>query len=354
MAKRLFHWSSVNDCVMHETDGNGNTLVEYTHEPGPYGPLISEHRNGQEYVHHYDAQGSTTMLTDETGNVTDTFTYDALGNEVARTGTTDTPYRWVGRWGYQYDDATDSYYIRERVYEPENGRWTSVDPLFKQERLYYIYARNNSVLRVDPSGLVCLSPCCCCLTKLEFKDIRDLTPGDDISICLGHVGEEGTVTGKTSWGNEFLISANIEKKTAKLDEPCTIEWRERASQNVIADDGTVILEKCGDFVNQVENLPDSDFWKLMRTDYQEIRCPGKGLIFQRDCPITVLKNKSDKRLLCIEVTIKSACDTCELKEKTIYVKQVCDIIGGNPSCKIESGPKAKCTDDEWKKWCPKP
>lgn len=39
MAKRLFYWSSILDCVMHETDGDDNTLVTYTREPGQYGPL---------------------------------------------------------------------------------------------------------------------------------------------------------------------------------------------------------------------------------------------------------------------------------------------------------------------------
>ncbi len=37
-----YHWSSVLDCVMHETDGAGATTVEYTHEPTHYGPLLSE------------------------------------------------------------------------------------------------------------------------------------------------------------------------------------------------------------------------------------------------------------------------------------------------------------------------
>ena len=58
MATRCFHWSSVNDCVMHETDGAGNTLVTYTHEPSQYGPLLSENRGGTESYHHYDALGS--------------------------------------------------------------------------------------------------------------------------------------------------------------------------------------------------------------------------------------------------------------------------------------------------------
>ena len=96
MAKRQFLWSTVNDCVMLETDGAGNTLVTYTHEPGPFGPLLSENRGGMEYYHHYDAVGSTTMLTNDAGTITDTFLYDAWGTVIAKTGTTMTPYQWGG------------------------------------------------------------------------------------------------------------------------------------------------------------------------------------------------------------------------------------------------------------------
>jgi len=149
-----YHWSSVFDCVMHETDLNGTTIATYTHEPGQFGPLISETRdsgraglsldgwselsvddradlptsNPTEYCHHYDALGSTTMLTDATGAVTDTFQYDAWGNSFTRTGTTATPYQWIGRWGGQLDTITGSFYNRTGTYQPTVARWTSVRP----------------------------------------------------------------------------------------------------------------------------------------------------------------------------------------------------------------------------------
>ena len=88
MATRIFHWSSLFDCVMHETDGSGATTVVYTHEPSQFGPLLSENRGGTTFTHHYDALGSTTMLTNDAGTVTDTFAYDAWGNSLVRTGTT--------------------------------------------------------------------------------------------------------------------------------------------------------------------------------------------------------------------------------------------------------------------------
>lgn len=128
MAIRKFLWDDVDDCVLIETDGSGNTLVTYTHEPGPFGPLLSENRGGTKSYYHFDAVGSTTFLTNDAGIVTDTFAQDAWGNQVARTGTTPTPYTWVGHWGYQHDTPTGGYYIRARSYQPTVARWVSTDP----------------------------------------------------------------------------------------------------------------------------------------------------------------------------------------------------------------------------------
>jgi hypothetical protein len=57
MGTRYFHWDVVDDCVMHETDSSGSTIVTYTHEPGRFGPLLSENRGGTNYYNHYDVWG---------------------------------------------------------------------------------------------------------------------------------------------------------------------------------------------------------------------------------------------------------------------------------------------------------
>lgn len=161
MAKRRFHWNPVNDCVTHETDGTGNTLVAYTHEPGQFGPLISETRGGTTSTHHYDAIGSTTMLTNDVGGVTDAFTYDAWGHQVVRAGTTPTCYSWIGRWGYQDDFArSGAYYIRARSYQPTIARWTSVDPRPEiMKSTVYGYSYNMPFVVIDPTGFQGITPC---------------------------------------------------------------------------------------------------------------------------------------------------------------------------------------------------
>jgi len=78
------------------------TMARYTYNPKPYGELISQRRwDGaawQTRFHRYDALGSTRALTDEMGAETDSYTYDAWGNEIAPTSSFENPFRWVGRW----------------------------------------------------------------------------------------------------------------------------------------------------------------------------------------------------------------------------------------------------------------
>lgn len=174
MTVRQFHWDPIDDCVLSETDGSGNTLVTYTREPGAFGPLLSEDRAGDVRHHHYDALGSTTLLTDDTGAVTDTFQYDAWGNELDHAGTTDTPYRWIGRFGYQHDTVVGSYHVRFRDYQPTIARWNSKDPV-RSDLNRYRYVNNAAVANSDPSGLLPTLPSGC---EQYFSDfLRALAEG---------------------------------------------------------------------------------------------------------------------------------------------------------------------------------
>jgi RHS repeat-associated protein len=146
-----FVWDPLNDSYLMETDENGATIVVYVQEPSQYGGLLSEQRGGETRYYHQDHLGSTRFLTDETGTVTDTFAYDAWGNELARTGTTATPFRWIGAKGYYFDVEIGTYYIRARTYAPITTRWLSADPAHfvdgvNRYILYFVTSRS------DPSG----------------------------------------------------------------------------------------------------------------------------------------------------------------------------------------------------------
>ena len=69
------------------------------------------------YVH--DGHGSVRALTDSSGNVTDTYDYDAFGNEIHSTGTSPNNYLFAGE---QYDPDLNLYYNRARYLNTNTGR----------------------------------------------------------------------------------------------------------------------------------------------------------------------------------------------------------------------------------------
>src|SRR2546423_15598667 len=91
------------------------------------GEILSENRGGvvRDYVP--DPLGSTVALLDNTQAQTDTFSYWPYGEERTRTGTTPTPFRFVGTAGY-YRDSASRGYVRARHLGYVRGRWINPDP----------------------------------------------------------------------------------------------------------------------------------------------------------------------------------------------------------------------------------
>jgi RHS repeat-associated protein len=130
---------------------DGNLEASYT-----YGlDLIEQERDGNESYYSVDGLVSTRGLTDENGEVTDTYIYDAYGNVVGSAGTTENDYRFAGE---QWDGTLGQYYLRQRYYDPQSGRFTRRDTYEgrHQEPITlhkYLYANSNPVSFVDPTGL---------------------------------------------------------------------------------------------------------------------------------------------------------------------------------------------------------
>jgi RHS repeat-associated protein len=102
----------------------------------------------------YDGHGSVRFLTDTNGSITDTYTYDAYGNLIGKTGSTPNNYLYAGQ---QWDPDLGMYYNRARYLNPNTGRfWTrdtaegnNEDPLSLHK---YLYGWDNPVNMDDPSG----------------------------------------------------------------------------------------------------------------------------------------------------------------------------------------------------------
>ena len=106
-----------------------------------------------------DHLGSVLALTDNAGNIVESYRYDAWGRTTvyAANGSALTAsavgnrYCWQGR---EYSWKTGLYYFRARWYEPVSGRWMSNDPIGIAGGMnQYVFCANNPVNFVDPDGL---------------------------------------------------------------------------------------------------------------------------------------------------------------------------------------------------------
>jgi len=109
--------------------------------------------NGDVYYYHSDELGSTLALTDDTGTVMDEFAYMPYGY-ANHSGTTDTPFQWLGGYGVYYDVDTELHLTLHRAYSCSLKRFIHPDPLGIDGGVnVYMWASLNPVWFVDPTGL---------------------------------------------------------------------------------------------------------------------------------------------------------------------------------------------------------
>ncbi|MEE0997835.1 MAG: RHS repeat-associated core domain-containing protein [Paludibacteraceae bacterium] len=105
------------------------------------------------FFYHPDHLGSTTLVTDNDGNVVQSVAYIPYGEVFIeeRNGTWNAPYLFNGK---ELDEETGLYYYGARYLNPTNGMWLSTDPLFEKYvgMSPYNYCAGNPVMLVDPDG----------------------------------------------------------------------------------------------------------------------------------------------------------------------------------------------------------
>ncbi|MGD9153955.1 MAG: RHS repeat-associated core domain-containing protein, partial [Bacillota bacterium] len=106
---------------------------------------------GTIYYTHRDHLGSSSVVTDSTGKVVNWNANYPYGEnwQVSPAGTIDLDkHRFTGK---ETDASSGLIYFGARFYDPEVGRFISVDPA-KQELNWYAYCGDNPVKYVDPDG----------------------------------------------------------------------------------------------------------------------------------------------------------------------------------------------------------
>jgi RHS repeat-associated protein len=107
-----------------------------------------------------DHLGSSSVLTDEVGDVVHVQRFDAFGaQENSAAQSADAPTRNVrgGYTGHEMDSEVGLVNMRGRIYDPRLGRFMQADPIIRpnwsQALNRYSYVVNNPLRWVDPTGL---------------------------------------------------------------------------------------------------------------------------------------------------------------------------------------------------------
>jgi RHS repeat-associated protein len=104
------------------------------------------------YFHH-DAIGSVVALSNDSGQVTDTYEYEPFGKVLLHQGTSTNDYQFVGGYGVRkLNDTLDTMGVRQ--YSETVGRFTTSDPLgYKAGDVnFYRYVKNRCLVYIDPTG----------------------------------------------------------------------------------------------------------------------------------------------------------------------------------------------------------
>jgi RHS repeat-associated protein len=98
-----------------------------------------------------DALGSTLALTDSSGALQTSYTYDPFGNTAASGASSTNPFQFTGR----ENDGTGLYYYRARYYSPTFQRFIAQDPIgfAGGDADLYGYVADEPIDLRDPTGL---------------------------------------------------------------------------------------------------------------------------------------------------------------------------------------------------------
>lgn len=137
------------------------------------------------YFFHNDHLGTSTILTDGSGNPYQFFLNLPFGETMfeqhSYTEDYNNPYKFNGK---ELDEETGFYYYGARYYDPKISLWLSVDPLAEDYPSIspYCYVANNPINAIDPDG-----------RKIIFIN--------------GKLGGGSPSGGKAYWNNSFIQGA---------------------------------------------------------------------------------------------------------------------------------------------------
>ncbi len=152
-----------------------------------------------------DGLGSTTGLTNSSGTMTDSYTYDAFGATKTHTGTSTSVWQFAG----EQNDTTvnqSPYYLRARYYDPVTGRFLTRDPwpantLDAQSLNEYAYVYDDPVRYTDVYGYGINIP----NPADAIKDVTHTVSNAAGAVAGGVVQAAGDIVGAAAAGVDAVV-----------------------------------------------------------------------------------------------------------------------------------------------------
>lgn len=136
--------------LVAEYDESGNLVRRYVPGPGTDEPLVWYQGSGtadRRWLH-ADVRGTVVAVTDSSGAMIATFTYDPYGSPSDMTGS-----RFLYTGQIAIPEA-GLFYYKARIYSPILGRFLQTDPAgYGAGMNLYMYVSGDPINRTDPSGL---------------------------------------------------------------------------------------------------------------------------------------------------------------------------------------------------------
>ena len=134
----------------------GSEKIDYLYgEDGIIGIKIGN----EKYLYRKNVFGDVTEIYNEEGTLVGKYNYNAFGECEIETDEGGIAEKNAIRYrGYYYDEETGFYYLKTRYYDPEIGRFITIDdtsylaPDTINGLNLYAYCGNNPVMNVDPEG----------------------------------------------------------------------------------------------------------------------------------------------------------------------------------------------------------
>lgn len=176
-------------------------------------PVESRAQTTVEYIH-TDALGSPVVVTDASGNVIEREVYEPYGSPITRP-----PSDQPGFTGHMGDSLTNLTYMQQRYYDPQIGRFLSVDPVTAHDMPLtnfnrYVYARNNPYKFTDPDGRLWWLMIPTVVGMLTYSDNAN-APGPNDTPSSRPAGEQiaAAIPGGRGVGASIRTVANMTGKT---------------------------------------------------------------------------------------------------------------------------------------------